>query len=171
MNQPRAAVEKTLEWTVIILMAAMVINVLWQVATRFVLGDPSSFTEEVARFLLIWVGLLGAAYAAGKRIHLSIDLLPQILTGRRRHMLLFFVELCIFLFSMLVMVIGGASLVQLTLVLGQTSAALGISLGYVYLVLPFSGMLMMYFSALHAADELRWARSGGDEGPPDGEAL
>jgi TRAP-type C4-dicarboxylate transport system permease small subunit len=160
----RAAVERVLEWTLVVLMGLMVVNVLWQVATRFLLRNPSSYTEEVARYLLVWVGLLGASYAAGKRIHLSIDLLPEKLEGRRRHLLLLFVEACIFVFALLVLVIGGASLVRLTLSLGQTSAALQVPLGYVYLVLPLSGLLMMFFAALHAADEVRWARSGDDDG-------
>lgn len=160
----RAAVERVLEWTLVVLMGVMVVNVLWQVATRFLLRNPSSYTEEVARYLLVWVGLLGASYAAGKRIHLSIDLLPEQLEGRRRHLLLLFVEACIFVFAMLVLVVGGASLVRLTLSLGQTSAALQVPIGYVYLVLPLSGLLMMFFAALHAADELRWMRSNADGG-------
>ena len=163
----RAAVERALEWTLVFLMGLMVVNVLWQVATRFLLRNPSSYTEEVARYLLVWVGLLGASYAAGKRIHLSIDLLPERLEGRRRHVLLLFVESCIFVFALLVLVIGGTSLVRLTLSLGQTSAALQVPLGYVYLVLPMSGLLMMFFSVLHAADELGWARYGDDEGGAD----
>lgn len=163
MQKIRAAVERVLEWTLVVLMGVMVVNVLWQVATRFLLRNPSSYTEEVARYLLIWVGLLGASYAAGKRIHLSIDLLPEKLEGRRRHLLLLFVEACIFCFALLVLVIGGSSLVRLTLSLGQTSAALQVPLGYVYLVLPLSGLLMVFFSILHAADELGWARSGDDE--------
>ncbi len=163
MSTIRTTVEKVLEWTLVLLMGIMVVNVLWQVATRFLLKNPSSYTEEVARYLLVWVGLLGASFAAGKRIHLSIDLLPERLEGRRRHLLLLFVEVCIFTFALVVLVIGGASLVRLTLSLGQTSAALQVPLGYVYLALPLSGLLMMFFAAVHAADELRWAGAVDDE--------
>ncbi len=63
----RRGVDFALEWLLVALMSLMVVNVLWQVATRFLLNDPSSFTEEIARYLLIWVGLLGSAYAVGKR--------------------------------------------------------------------------------------------------------
>jgi TRAP-type C4-dicarboxylate transport system permease small subunit len=163
MSTIRVTVEKVLEWTLVLLMGIMVLNVLWQVATRFLLKNPSSYTEEVARYLLVWVGLLGASFAAGKRIHLSIDLLPERLEGRRRHLLLLFVEVCIFTFALVVLVIGGASLVRLTLSLGQTSAALQVPLGYVYLALPLSGLLMMFFAAVHAADELRLAGAVDDE--------
>ena len=71
MNKLYTYVNKVLATTVSIAMGLLVIDVLWQVFTRFVLGNPSSFTEELARYLMIWVGLLGASYAAGKRMHLG----------------------------------------------------------------------------------------------------
>ena len=54
------------------LMGLLVVDVIWQVATRFILNNPSSFTDELARFLLIWLGLLGAALVSGHRMHLAI---------------------------------------------------------------------------------------------------
>ncbi len=149
MNRVRALVDKVLEFAVVVVMGALVLDVLWQVFTRFVLQDPSSFTEELARYLLIWVGLLGAAYAAGKRMHLALDLLPNKLTGRNARRLEIFVEACAFLFALFALVIGGFRLVMVTLVLGQTSAALQIPIGWVYLVIPISGLLIMFYSVYH----------------------
>ena len=77
MLKVKNTIDKILEWTLVVSMSLLVIDVLWQVFSRFILQDPSSFTEELARFLLIWVGLLGAAYAAGQRMHLAVDLLPN----------------------------------------------------------------------------------------------
>jgi TRAP-type C4-dicarboxylate transport system permease small subunit len=151
-------VDRALEWILVACMSMMVANVLWQVATRFLLRNPSSFTEEIARYLLVWVGVLGGAYAVGQRIHLAIDLLPSKLEGRRRALLEILVESCIFVFATAVLVVGGAGLVWLTLDLGHTSAALQIPLGYVYLVLPLSGLLMMYYSAVHGLEALKKAR-------------
>ena len=51
---------------------------------RFILKDPSSFTEELAGFLLIWIGLLGASYALYTRAHLGIDILTAKLKGTNR---------------------------------------------------------------------------------------
>ena len=62
-------------------MAIMVIAVLWQVFTRFVLGSPASGTDELVRFALLWLSLLGASYGFGRRAHLAIDLLPNALRG------------------------------------------------------------------------------------------
>jgi TRAP-type C4-dicarboxylate transport system permease small subunit len=144
-------------------MGVAVANVLWQVFTRFVLADPSSFTDELARYLLIWIGLLGASYAAGMRMHLAIDLLPAKLTGRSRFYVGVLTEACVFLFALSVLVIGGTHLVTLTLTLGQTSAALHVPLGYVYLVLPLSGLLMMFYSVraalAHRTELEQWEAS------------
>jgi TRAP-type C4-dicarboxylate transport system permease small subunit len=158
----RRVVDRVLEWLLVAFMSLMVVNVLWQVATRFLLRNPNSFTEETARYLLVWVGILGGAYAVGKRIHLAIDLLPSKLEGRRKAMLELFIEACIFVFAALVLVFGGSGLVWLTLDLGQTSAALQIPLGFVYLVLPLSGLLMMFYAALHGAEALSRLRAPGD---------
>lgn len=142
----RTFVNTILEWFLIVLMAANVLNVLWQVFTRFILKSPSPFTEELARFLLIWVGLLGASYAAGKKLHLAIDVVVNRLGGLNRAYAEYLIQFCVFLFALLVLVIGGIRLVAITLSLNQISAALRIKLGYVYLVLPVSGALLMFYS-------------------------
>lgn len=147
-------VNKVLERFLIILMAVNVLNVLWQVFTRFILKNPSSFTEELARYLLIWVGLLGASYAAGQKMHLAIDVILKSLEGKVRELAELCIQLFIFLFSLFVMVIGGFRLVAITLKLNQISAALQIQLGYVYLVLPLSGLLIMFYASLSFMERL-----------------
>lgn len=149
---------RVLGWFLVVVMGASVLNVLWQVFTRFALSNPSSWTEELARYLLIWVGLIGAAYASGRRLHLAIDLLPSRLTGRSRRLLATGIELAVALFAVGVLGVGGLRLVLLTLSLGQRSAALGIPLGLVYLALPASGLLMAGFAVAH----VRGLWSGGD---------
>jgi TRAP-type C4-dicarboxylate transport system permease small subunit len=149
----KKVVDRGLEMAVQTAMGTLVIVVLWQVFTRFILRDPSSWTEELARYLLIWVGLLGAAYAAGKKMHLALDLLPGKLTGARARRLDIFIELCAFAFALFALVIGGFRLVMVTLVLGQTSAALQIPIGYVYLVVPISGLLIMFYAVYRVVEK------------------
>jgi TRAP-type C4-dicarboxylate transport system permease small subunit len=150
MTRLTRAVDRAVGWLLVALMGLAVLNVLWQVFTRFVLADPSGFTDELARYLLIWIGLLGASYAVGRHMHLAIDLLPSKLTGRSRWYLNVLIEASVFVFALAVLVVGGIRLVTLTLTLGQTSAALHVPLGYVYLALPLSGLLMMLFSVAAA---------------------
>lgn len=138
--------EQTLGWALVVLMAIMVLDVTWQVASRFVLRTPSSFSEELAGFLLIWIGLLGAAYGFRTRAHLGIDLLVTRLRGRWRRLAEAASHLLVIGFAVTTMVAGGIKLVQLAFQLDQISAAMGIRMGFVYLALPISGLLIAVFA-------------------------
>lgn len=142
-------ISKILEVLLVIIFAILVLDVAWQVFSRYVLNQSFSFTEELARFSLIWLSILGAAYLNGKREHLSMDFLYKKLSGSRQKKVLYFIELCIFLFALVVMVIGGFNLVYTTLHLEQLSGTLRVPLGYIYIVLPISGILILGFSLYH----------------------
>lgn len=146
MEQLNSVITKVLSIFLIILMAVMVLDVSWQVFTRFVLKDPSSFTEELAGFLLIWIGLLGASYALYTKAHLGIDVLTAKLDGSKKQFSEILINVVVILFSFFILVIGGYRLVNLTFTLEQISPAVGIPMGYVYLVLPITGILMIFYS-------------------------
>ena len=135
--------DKVLGNFLVLLLAFMVIAVLWQVFTRYALNSASSFTEELARFLFIWIGILGAAYASGQQIHLAIDILPPKINVVNRIRLRIGINILIILFSLIVLVIGGGNLVYINYELGQSSAALNLPLSYVYVVVPISGVLVI----------------------------
>lgn len=155
MERAKQVLDRLLGVFLIFLMGAAVVNVLWQVFARFVLDAPSSFTEELARFLLIWVGVLGGGYAVGQHDHLALELLPQNLEGRAQEWLKIAIQGCIIAFSLAVLIFGGLRLVYIQLSLGQTSASLGLPLGLVYLVLPLSGAVMIFYSTVHISGHLR----------------
>ncbi len=155
MKTLRPAIDRFLGSAICLLMAAMVLNVLWQVFTRFVLRHPSSFTEELARYMMIWVGLLGSAYAAGKKSHLALDLVTSRLTGARKRFSEMFVHGAVLLFALTVLVGGGGRLVYIQLSLGQQSAALQMKLGYVYLAVPLAGLFIVFYSVLALVDAAR----------------
>lgn len=144
----RAVMDYWLSRFLMLLMAVSVLNVLWQVFTRFILRHPSSYTEELARFLLIWVGMLGAGYASGQGMHLAIDYFTLKVKPNVQKCIGLFIQSVIFLFALTVMVIGGLRLVTITLALNQTSAALQVKLGYVYTVVPISGVVIMFYAVL-----------------------
>lgn len=155
MQQARKTVDRVLAAVLVTIMATLVLDVLWQVFTRFVLADPSSYTEELARYLMIWVGLLGAGYAAGKKMHLAVDLLPRKVSGRRARGLTIVIHSCTLVFALAVLVGGGARLVWTMLYLGQTSAGLQLPLGYVYLAVPISGLLIAFYATCDLMTTLR----------------
>lgn len=137
---------KILEIMLVSIFGLLVVDVLLQVFSRYILNTSFTFTEELARFSLIWLSILGAAYLNAKREHLSMDFLYQKFSIKFQKKVLFFIEICVFLFALIVMVIGGFNLVYTTLHLGQLSGTLRIPLGYVYTILPISGLLVMCFS-------------------------
>ncbi len=141
-------IDRLLNATLVTLMAGLVLNVLWQVATRFLLNEPSSYTEEIAQFLLMWIGLLGGCYAYRHGSHLGLDVLTAKLDQSLQSFIRKSVLLVSMFFALVVLVYGGGQLVQLTLELRQTSAALGLPIGYVYGVLPLSGILITWYSAV-----------------------
>jgi TRAP-type C4-dicarboxylate transport system permease small subunit len=149
MDKFQHKLNKILELTLILLMSVLVLDVLWQVFSRYLLSSPSSFTDELAGFLLIWVGVLGAAYVAGRKEHLAIDILIQRSPPARQKLLQYIIHSLIFLFALSVMVTGGVILMYTRFVLQVKSAALQLPLGYVYIVLPISGLIIMYYELLH----------------------
>jgi len=142
----RKKIDIIIEWLLAAIMSILVIDVLWQVFSRYVLASPSSFTDELAGFLLIWVGLLGAAYVAGKNEHLAIDLMLQKMKGAKKRRLQIIINTIVGIFALFVMVFGGVWLVYTRFYLGVKSAALALPLGYVYLIVPISGLLILYYA-------------------------
>ncbi len=151
MNSKKT-VDKILGVFVVAVMALLVVDVVWNVLARNLLNTDSSYTMELARYLLIWVGLFGSAYVTGQREHIAIELFPQKLEKKdpgKKKKLDFILNLLIALFGLFPLVIGGTKLVFITLKMSQISPTLQIPLGYVYLCLPISGGLIMFYS-IHA---------------------
>ncbi len=141
----KKTLDSILAHLLVLLMGLMVLNVLWQVFSRYVLGEPSAFTDELARFLMIWLGLLGAAYVSGKKGHVAIDVLAKRASVKNQKWLKRSVSSFIILFCLAAMVTGGGWLVFTTYELKQLSPALGLPLAYVYIVIPLSGLIVVYY--------------------------
>ena len=145
-------VNRLLEHVLVVIFGLLVLDVLFQVFSRYILGTSFTWTEEFARFSLIWMTILGAAYLNAKKEHLSMDFLYQKFSDSKKRKASILIEVLIFLFALVVMVIGGFNLVYTTLHLEQLSGTLRIPLGYVYAILPFSGLLIMCFSIYHISN-------------------
>ncbi|MFO7852948.1 MAG: TRAP transporter small permease [Bacteroidota bacterium] len=144
----RKTIDIILSRLVIIVMTVLVLDVLLQVAAGiFVSGsNPFSFTDELAEFLLIWLGLLGAAYVSGQKQHLAIELIYKRLSKTSIKRLNIFISILIILFAASVLVLGGIRFVIINIKLEQLSAAMQLPMWYVYLVLPLSGLFIIYYA-------------------------
>ena len=101
---------------------AMVVLTCWQVFTRYVLQNPSSWSEELVSYLFAWASLLGASLVTGERGHMNIPIL----------------------------VYGGIEITQLAM--GQMTSSLGVQVGIFYVVMPLCGVLNMVYTVLNIAD-------------------
>lgn len=122
--------------------------VVWQVVARYFLGVSTSITDELARFLFIWVSLLGAAYVLGKRGHIAITGLVDIAPPAVRRGLELFSLAMVLAFSLVVLVWGGSLLVDKAARFGQVSPAIQAQMSWVYLVIPLSGLLTALYCVL-----------------------
>lgn len=153
--------DRSLGAVLVAMMAVAVLNVLWQVTARFVLGDPSTVTQDLARYLLIWLSILGASYVVGQRGHLALELLVENLSGRALRVVQFVILGCVAAFALFVMVVGGLRFVYIQATLGQTSPTLEWPLWTVYAVIPLSGLIMLVYTAIHTL-QLRSGELGTD---------
>jgi TRAP-type C4-dicarboxylate transport system permease small subunit len=157
---------RLLDYLLITAMALLVLDVLWGVLSRmlgtlrawlgthdihafFLPTGQSPWTEELARFLLIWVGMLGAALAFSRSGHLGVDYFVGKLHEDARRWMRIFVWMVVIFFAAVILCDGGWSLVQRTLEMGQETPALGIRKGWVYLAVPLSGAFTILFGLVN----------------------
>lgn len=142
----RHRIDQILRWTIIALMAGLVVDVVWQVASRYLVKSPSTITDELARILLIWLSFLGGAYVSGQNRHVAITFLGDRLGDAGRQRLRQVVRSVVALFAVSVLVTGGGILVYTTHVYRQLTPAIQIPMSLVYAVGPLSGLLILFYT-------------------------
>ena len=123
----------------ITLVAAITVIVFLQVAYRYVLTEPLHWSEELARYLFVWLSILGATLGLQKRGHFGLDFFYRMLPDKGKRFLQFLIYLlmgCV----ILVILVQGIKLVQATVL--QESPAMGISMGWAYACLPVGAVFM-----------------------------
>jgi len=146
LGKVRANLIKGLEILLIAAMAVLVLDVLLGVASRYILGQQISWTEELARMLLIWVVLLGGALAFGAGEHLGVDYFMDQLEPDAKRKMAIVADLATLSFTVGVLMIGGYALVSRTFEMEQMMMAIGVPKGAVYLAVPVSGFFFLLFS-------------------------
>jgi TRAP-type C4-dicarboxylate transport system permease small subunit len=158
----RAGLVKALEWLIIAAFVVLTLDVLWGVFSRYVVGEQSRWTEELAIYLLVWVSLIGASLTYAEKGHLGVDYFVGKMDPSARRVGAIAVELLVLAFSVFVLLYGGWILITKTLATGQVTPALGIKMGYMYLAAPISG----FFFTLFCLENLVGLLRGDDERAP-----
>lgn len=122
----------------------------WQVFSRYILNDASTFSEELLRYMLIWLSLLSAAFVYGKKGHIAITLLVSKFPKKIQNILQLIVDILIMLFAIIIMLLGGIRAMLITV--SQTSASMDFSMGIVYGILPTSGAFIVLYSLFNIVD-------------------
>ena len=135
-----------------VLLTIMTFLVLYQVFTRYILNNPSAFTEELVRYLLIWTSFIGAAYAFSTRQHMALLLIYEKVGEKEKRNLMILADLLVLLFALFIMTIGGTKLAISARM--EYSALLGIPRGLVYSVAPLSGLFIVFIQCINIWEDL-----------------
>jgi TRAP-type C4-dicarboxylate transport system permease small subunit len=123
----------------IFLLSLMTLVVFLQVVFRYGLTQPLSWSEEMARYLFVWLSVLGAALGLQKGGHFGLDLIHRLLLEKGKR-LIRIVTLLLMGWVVVVILIQGIVLVQKTSL--QESPAMLISMAWAYGALPVGAGLM-----------------------------
>ena len=144
-----------LNWALIVAVSLLVFDVVWGVFTRYVMGEQAKWTEELARFLLVWVSLLGGAVAFGTKGHLGVDYFVGKFHPETQKIIALFSHLVVLFFALAIFVYGGGRVVADALAVEQTTPALGWKMGHVYLALPLAGIFMVLYTVENLIETIR----------------
>ena len=127
-------------WGVILLVAAITVIVALGVFFRFVLNNSLPWTEEVAKFVMVWLAFIGAPVVLKEGGHIAIDFIPARLPTRLGHALLMVIQIVVMV-VLAVLVFQGWALAWNAL--PQVAATVEVSLFYIFLAVPIGSALML----------------------------
>ena len=137
-------VEKVLDTVMRFLMALAMLTLLvfgtWQIFTRWVLGNPSTFTDELLRYVLIIAGFIGSAYCFYRDEHLALTLVTDKAKGPFKLVLDIFIEICILFFVIYVFIYGGFKLANTAT---NVSSVMHIPMKTLFMIEPICGILIV----------------------------
>ena len=149
-----------LRLTLGILVVSMAYVLVRQVFTRYVLGTSEYWTEELARYFLIWMAFLGGALAVRQKAHLSMGLAVMRLRGGTALAVRRLRDLCVAIFAGVMLFAGGA---YVRIAMEQRTPVTQIPMGFIYLPIPLAGALILLFLTEQlVAGEAPPAGSGAD---------
>ena len=165
MNAVKNALDRVLSLACVVLFAVLVIDVAWQVFARQVLDQPSGWSEELAKYLFIWLGLFGAALVFGERGHIAVDFAARKLPQVAQRVVAVVVQLAILAFTGLTLIWGGIRVTRLAW--SQNLTGLPVNVGPLYMALPISGVLIAFYTTYHLVRILGGAERAVEDAEPD----
>ena len=130
----------------VILFAILVCVTVWQVFSRQVLNDPSTWSEELSKILFVWLSFSGSAFLFGERGHIAVDFIARKLPLAGQRILQVIAQIIVVLFAVLAMIWGGY--LSSSIAWNQQMTALPLTLGWVYVIIPIAGVFIAIFAVI-----------------------
>lgn len=157
----RRIAANVLEIAVGAMLVAICVIVFVNVFFRYFLHIGLGWSEELARYLQVWMTFLGATVAVKRWAHFQLTIVDQVIPGAARRFTRVFAILVVMLLAA-IMIKHGIDITRVTW--NQASPVLGWPIGYLYLMAPVSGVLMELYAFRHLVRAWR----GEPAGPPGG---
>ncbi|WP_286035466.1 TRAP transporter small permease [Succinatimonas hippei] len=146
----RKTLDKIIVWFCVIVFAFMTVVGTYQIVTRYFFNSPSTISEELITYCFTWLSIVAAALVFGSRGHLCMSFVYSKFKGKKRVVLDVLSEVTIAAMSVLLLIYGGQYMVLSNM--SQITASLGINMGFVYAVLPISGLFILIYNLLNIYD-------------------
>lgn len=163
MKAMSKVLNRTLAGICVVLFALLVVIVVWQVVSRQVLNTPQAWTEELSRYVFVWLGLFAAALVFSERGHIAVDFVARRTGPAAQRTIAIVIQLLVIAFAAVILIYGGWR------VAGgaweQALSSLPVTLGQMYTVMPITGVLIVFYAVDNVIDLL----TGRLKGFPDTE--
>ncbi|MFM1653656.1 TRAP transporter small permease [Brevibacillus sp. B_LB10_24] len=142
-------------WCLAVIMAVMSILIFWQVAARYVFGSSLAWSEELSRFLMIFMVLMGAAVALGKGSLIAVEIVPEMAKDSLKRWIRLSTHVVSLIFYAILIIYGWKLAKNFA---GQIAPGTGISMFWIYLSLPIGGFLLFLNSISSMIKEFNQAK-------------
>lgn len=156
MKKVNKMIDGVMRFLMAVSMFALIAGGFWQIFTRWILKNPSTFTDEFLRYVLIWASMIGSAYCFYTDQHLALDLLKSKTYGSFKLILNIFIEGCVMFFVIYVFIHGGMMLSKYST---NASSVMHIPFKVLYAILPASGIMIVAARVLKYVEYLLDYRS------------
>lgn len=145
---------RAIEWIVIALMAVIAVTVIAEVTLRDLFDLSLGIHEELTRYLMVWVAMLGSTLLTYEGSHIRINILPEALPERAGAVVRCLADIIVVLF-----LIGFvyACAINLPNIIGQHTITLGVEMIWFHAALPIGGLLMLLITLRNTAADIRQA--------------
>lgn len=148
LNKLDHAVDSFCKGILALLFFVMVISALTQVVARTVIGQPQTWTEELCRYCMVWLAMIGSGVAVRTHGHIAVDILKGAVsknTAEKIELVNMALEI---IFAAILLIFGLWLSIRN---MGQITPGLKIPMGAVYLCMPFGGLIIIFNVLMHLA--------------------